>query len=306
MMTASQLNPLLGSLTGRTVVSVLQWGMAQLASHGIDEQRLNVELLLSHALDVRRETLYAMNDRILEVDEVDRFHQLLHRRICHEPVQYIMGEAEFMGISLRVNGHVLIPRPETEILVERTLSVLTSIHKDRIDILDIGTGSGNIPVALAVFAPHVSVTSIDVSAEALATAAVNLSRHNISSVVLVQADLFEEFLPEKQFDVIVSNPPYVSSEEFALLEPEVRDFEPTIATTDGGDGLRFIRRISELGAIKLHPGGWLLMEIAYDQSARVTEMLDTCGFSDIQLWNDYQDVPRIVQARLPHAIGAAR
>lgn len=287
----------------RTVLSVIQWGAAQLSTRGFEDARLNVELLLSHSLGTRAAGLHGILDRRVTSEEFDRFLQLLQRRLRHEPLQYITGEAEFMGITLSVNKQVLIPRPETELLVERALSIIKTIRKETIQVLDIGTGSGNIPIAIASFAPAVSVTSIDVSQGALETAARNAARHSISSVMFRHADVFAEFPPGQQFDVIVSNPPYISRDDFALLEPEVREFEPAIATTGGEDGLRFLRRISELSAGKLYAGGWLLMELSYDQSVEAVEILRNKGLSNVELFDDYQGIPRIIQAQVPISAG---
>jgi release factor glutamine methyltransferase len=171
------------------------------------------------------------------------------------------------------------------------------IGKENPDILDIGTGSGNIAVALASRLLHAGVTALDVSAEALAVAARNVERHHLSNIELLQADALSDFLPGKTFDLIVSNPPYISAAEFEQLQPEIRDFEPRIATTDDADGFRFIRRVSSVAAEKLSPGGWLLMEIAYNQSDTVQEIVSGLGFHGVEVFEDFAGIPRVVRGQ---------
>ncbi len=279
-----------------TVLSLLDWSARYLKERGYDEARLNVELLLSHVLSLKRIELYLNFDRPLTRDELARFKLFFQRRLRHEPLQYITGEAEFMGLKLFVDRSVLIPRPETELLVEKVLETIRASEQERIEVLDIGTGSGNISIALSHFAPNTHVTAIDVSADALRTAAVNVSRHGLSSVTLKEADIFSDFLPGERFDIIVSNPPYISEMEFQSLEPEIREFEPRVATCDSSDGYRFIRRICEIVDVKLCDGGTLFMEIAYDQSGATRSIVEASGLSDVELFNDYAGIPRVLRA----------
>ena len=282
-----------------TVATLLHEARVGLEARGFDDARVNAELMLAHVLGIRRNTLMTISGRILPGDAHGHFLRLYRRRLHHEPLQYILGKTEFMGIPLFVNGSVLIPRPETEILVEKALSIMSSMHKGQITVLDIGTGSGNIPIAIASFMPSASVESIEISAEALETAWRNVHRHGITTVALTRGDVFSEFLPGRRFDILVSNPPYISRDEFFTLEPEVREFEPRIATTDDGDGLRFVRRITEVALDKLHDGGWLLMELAYNQSAEAEDILRRAGFLGIEVFNDYGGIPRIIRGRRP-------
>lgn len=280
-----------------TVLSLLQSAMQHLSERGFEEARLHVELLLAHVLHCSRLQLYTNYDRPLSADELATFKAFLKRRLAHEPLQYILGTTEFMGIPLRVDRRVLIPRPETEQLVERAVHILGTMNKPRPEVLDIGTGSGNISIAIAKFAPHCVVTAIDVSSEALAVAQENAATNNIHTVTFVQADVFDDFLPHEQFDMIVSNPPYISADEFVLLTPEIRQFEPRIATTDEADGLRVIRRIAQVAQIKLYSGGHLLLEIAYNQGEAASEILRQAGLNGVEVYTDYAGQPRIVCAR---------
>ena len=280
-----------------TILSLIGWSADRLSSQGFEDSRLNAELLLAHVLRLSRVQLYTQYDRPLNQTELAAYKILFQRRLTHEPLQYILGEAEFMGLPLFVNPTVLIPRPETEQLVERSLEVLHVIDNQSPAVLDIGTGSGNIAIAIGIHCPNAAITAVDISASALETAARNVERHQIRNIKLVQADVFTNLLPAGRFDVIVSNPPYIAAAEFEMLQPEVRGFEPEIATTDGGDGLRFIRRISSFAVEKLNPGGCLLMEIAYNQSEEARNVVSARGLVDVDVLDDLSGIPRIIRGR---------
>ncbi len=280
-----------------TVLSLLQWATQYLADHGFDEARLHVELLLARVLSCSRLELYTSFDRPMTQEELARFKALLKRRVTHEPLQYILGETEFMGIRLAVDRRVLIPRPETESLVEKALEAMKTMPGRSIDVLDIGTGSGNIAIAVAKFEPRARVAAIDVSADALHLAESNARDNDAGTVEFFRASVFDEFLPGREFDVIISNPPYLSREEFPQVQPEVKDFEPRIATTDDADGLTFVRRIAEVSSQRLRRGGWLFLEIAYNQSAQAREILERADLCDVCVAEDFAGHPRIVSAR---------
>ena len=290
-------NQSLSSTRTWTILSLLEWSADHLSFRGFEDARLNAELLLAHVLGLSRLQLYTQHDRPVVQTELDAYRNLLRRRLNHEPIQYVLGETEFMGHSLLVTPDVLIPRPETEQLVERTLDAIRLMDLPEPRILDIGTGSGNIAIAIGLRVSRAVITSIDASPAALKIAAQNIERHRLNSITLLQADVFENPLPGQRFDAIVSNPPYISLAEFDSLQPEVRDFEPRVATTDGEDGFRFIRLISELSAEKLNAGGYLLMEIAYNQSYEAKAIVSTVGLIDVQVFNDLSGIPRIVQGR---------
>lgn len=281
-----------------TILSLLEWASGYLARRGFDEARLNVELLLAHVLGLRRLDLYLQFDRPLAPEERKAFRALFERRLKHEPLQYILGETEFMGMPIVLDRSVLIPRPETEVLVERALEILKEWGQPA-DVLDIGTGSGNIAVALAALIPLASITSVDASADALNLARLNVERHHLTNVTLVQGDVFGDLLSERSFDMIVTNPPYVSADEYAGLEPEVREYEPASAVTDGASGFRVISRIAELAPSRLRPGGKLLMEIGYGQADHARELLAAAGLVDIILVQDFARIPRVIEGRQP-------
>ena len=280
-----------------TILSLIEWGAHYLKERGFEDARLNIELLLSHILHLKRIALYTNFDRPLTAAELGKFKSVLQRRLNHEPVQYIIGETEFMGIPLYVDPSVLIPRPETEELVERALDWIKRLDLPWVEVLDIGTGSGNIPIALERFSSTAHITSIDVSAEALEVASRNVERHNSSRVTLQQLDVFTEIFPGRNFNVIIANPPYISAGEFQQLGPEVKDFEPPLATTDNGDGYRFLRRICEVAAKKLTAGGLLFMEVAYNQGVEARRIAAEAGLTDVEVFTDVAGNERMLQGR---------
>lgn len=278
-----------------TILSLINWATTYLQERGFDEARLNVELLLAGVLQIERIGLYTNFDRPLNEAELSGFKALFKRRLEHEPVQYILGETEFMGLPFWVSSAALIPRPETELLVERAVELLKQSHISNPAVLDIGTGSGNVAVATAALMPGAMVTSIDCSVQALELAAKNAERNGIQNVSFLSADVMHEFLLGVRFDVIVSNPPYVSLREYETLQPEVRTFEPRLAVTDEGDGYRFLERIINVAPEKLSSDGVLLCEIAYNQAERIREMLS--GWNDVRCIKDYSGIDRIIEAR---------
>jgi release factor glutamine methyltransferase len=282
-----------------TILSLIEWGTGYLSERGFDEARLTIELLLSHLLHLQRIHLYTNFDRPLSQDELAAFKTLLQRRLKHEPLQYIIGETEFMGLALWVDPSALIPRPETEELVERALQWIGDRAEAQVTVLDIGTGSGNIPIALEHHSPKTLITSIDVSPDALRLAERNSVRHSCSRITFLQASVFDDVLPDRKFDLLISNPPYISSEEFAGLQPEVREFEPRMATTDDADGLLFVRRICGMAMNKLQAGGAIFMEIAYNQGAAVGKIARSAGLLNVTIHMDLHGNDRILEGYRP-------
>ncbi len=282
-----------------TVLSLLEWADGYLKERSFGESRLNAELLLAHALGLPRLGLYLQFDRPLDPGELARFKSLILRRTAHEPVQYITGETDFMGLRLEVTPAALIPRPETEELVEEALRWLKDARRGEGAILEIGTGTGNIAIALGKFLPGAHVLSIEKSAEALALARRNLSRHALTNVELMEGDLFGGEFAGGEFDAVVSNPPYVPAREFTLLEPEVRDFEPSMATTDGADGLEFLRRIAPLARARLRPGGGMFVEIGYGQEQDARAIAAGAGLTDVDVKKDFAGIARILKGIAP-------
>ncbi len=284
-----------------TILAMMNWSSDYLSQKGFDESRLTAELLLSHALGCERISLYTHFDKPLTSDELVRFKSLLKRRLGHEPIQYILGETEFMGLRFRVDRRVLIPRPETEVLVESVIDFCKKSHSPVERILDVGTGSGNIAISLAHFLENVGVDSIDISPDALTVAENNIVRHHLEHrVQLFQLDFLQgaSMLDGQKYDILVSNPPYISAKEFHLLSKEIREYEPVIATTDYSDGTTFFTSLAGRAPSILHPGGSVFVEMAYNQSNIVRNIFNDAGYHDITITSDYGGNQRVLRARL--------
>jgi release factor glutamine methyltransferase len=269
-----------------------------LGRSGIENPRLNAERLLASVLKLDRVGLYLQFDKPLSSLERESFKALLKRRAVHEPLQYILGETEFMSFPFSVTRDVLIPRPETEILVERAVESCKSLGPVR--ILDIGTGSGCIAVSLAKMLPESAVDTADVASSALQLAKSNAERNGAGDRVrFIEADMragnFVNFV-SPPYDAVVSNPPYVSLAEWPNLPKDVRDFEPRTALCDEGDGLSFYRIIASKARTILSPGGKLFLEIGFGQKDSVLEILQSAGFTGIEAYPDLNGIDRVVKA----------
>jgi release factor glutamine methyltransferase len=248
-------------------------------------------ILLRHALDLSRVSLITQSERALSADEAQRFAALVQRRLDGEPIAYIIGQREFFGLPFEVNGAVLIPRPDTELLVELALDRLPPQGR----VLDMGTGSGAIAVALAHTRRDADVTALDVSDDALAVAQRNAAANGVR-VAFLRSDWYAALDGQPGFDVIASNPPYIASGDRHLSEGDLR-YEPTGALTDHADGLSALRIIIGGARQRLKPQGWLLMEHGYDQAAAVRELLVAQGYTDVQSWTDLAGIERVTGAR---------
>ena len=268
----------------------------KLRQAGIDDSSVEGEFLLCHALGIPRTQLYTELRRTLVLAEVNRLQEFIERRIHHEPIAYILKQCEFYGIDFYIDRRVLIPRPETELLVEKAIEYAARyFQKKSLSIADIGTGSGVIAVSLALALPQARIYATDISLPALEVAALNCHRHKVNNrVKLLQGNLLEP-LPEP-VDMIIANLPYVGDPELETLSPEILDFEPIIALAGGDDGLDRIRSL--LGQIpsKVCPEGCLLMEIGQGQAQTVTSLIN--GYfqeSTVELIPDLGGVDRVVK-----------
>jgi release factor glutamine methyltransferase len=276
-----------------TVLKLLRWTADYFSGRGIDAPRLTAELLLADTLDLDRVGLYVNFERPLQGDELAAFRERVKRRAGREPLAYILGHAEFWSLPLKVTPAVLIPRPDTELLVEAALPRLTAGPRQ---VLDIGTGSGALAIALAHECPACLVTAIDVSPAALAVALENAHLNRVADrIVLLQQDLVR--LPAGPFDLIVANPPYIPSGELATLMPEVRDFEPSLALDGGPDGLAADRAITAQAGTVLAAGGWLLVEVGAGQAAAVQALFAAVGLTDLFVSRDLAGIERVVGGR---------
>jgi release factor glutamine methyltransferase len=254
-----------------------------------ETSRLDAELLLAHTLGRQRIELYTDFDRPLNGEELDAYRRLVARRARHEPVAYILGEWGFRRLTLTVDARALIPRPETEVVVERCLAHLAGL--DAPSVLDVGTGSGAIALALADEHPSAHVTAIDVSTDALALARENAARTGLQ-IELLEHDL-RSGLPGGPYDLVVSNPPYVEPGDLDALMPDVRDYEPHLALVGSGATEGVAR--AALGALR--PGGWLVLEIGDGQAPATAALLAELGYADVVATPDLTSRDRVVEGR---------
>jgi len=276
-----------------TVLQAINLSTEYLERKGIESPRLNSELLLASILNCKRFDLYLKFDQPLKEEETNLYREYISRRGKHEPLQYITGKVEFYGLEFIVNSSVLIPRQETEILLETIINKYNM--KDNLKIFDVGAGSGNIPITLA---KHLNgkFVSIDISKDALKTAKDNAVLNNVDDKIdFIFKDIFDEArFPENEYDIVVANPPYVEVKEYSNLQEEIIAYEPRIAVTDENNGYSFYERITEVSAKCLKKGGRLFFEMAKGQSNRINNILQKNGFTNIEIIKDYQQIDRVI------------
>jgi len=273
------------------VKKALIWAIESLKGSGIENPQLDAEVLLSYVLDIDRTQLYLYPEAILNEEKSLLYKILTEKRQSHIPVSYLTGHREFMSLDFKVNENVLIPRPETEILVETVIKSSASHSK----VLDLGTGSGAIAVSLAKYIPDCFVLATDLSLESLKIAGENAVINGVDNRILfAQMDLFDAILPNYRLDYIVSNPPYIPTDDIEKLSDEVRKYEPITALDGGIDGLDIIRKILGNAFVLLKPSGRLAIEIGYGQSYNVIKIADDVGeYSDYSFVNDYAGIQRV-------------
>ena len=264
----------------------------------IENARLEAEILLCYLLKVEKIFLYVNPDKILSDEQITDYKNLIRRKINHEPTAYIIGHREFMDLNLIVTKDVLIPRPETEVLVETVIDKLNSVL-DMIKIADIGSGSGAITISLAKHLTNSFIDSVDISESALKIAGLNAEKYHLTErIAFYQGDLFSP-LTNKKYKAIVSNPPYIPSKIIDTLQVEVKNFEPRISLDGGNDGLDFYKRLINESPKYLTEDGFLAVEIGYDQAEAVKNLLEDSGhFKDIEIIKDLSKNDRVVVARI--------
>jgi release factor glutamine methyltransferase len=285
-----------------TCAESLRWGKTYLQACGIETAPLDAEVLLMHCLQWERTRLYCERDYQLTLDEEARFQAFVSRRGAHEPIAYLTGAREFWSLPLAVRPGVLIPRPETEWVVEAALRYAPHVLRlhQRCHVLDIGTGSGNIAIAVAASLPSVEVTAIDCSLDALTVARLNAhSCHVAERIHFVCGDLLNPFHPGcMRIDLLLSNPPYIASEEWLGLPPTVRCYEPRHALDGGSDGLLFYRRLFAEGAPYVAEHGIAIVEVGYRQADAVSRLLtQSQQWELLEIIRDYGGIERVVVAR---------
>lgn len=275
---------------------IYDYGRTALAEAGIVEAELDARLLLEYVCHTTRQDLLAHGDRIVDESNYQEYIRLIQGRQSRIPLQHLTKEQEFMGLRFFVNEHVLIPRQDTEILVEEVMRKL----QDGMRILDLCTGSGCILLSLLHYSNDCMGVGADISEKALMVARENAKRLESSDAEFVQSDLLAQV--KGRFDIIVSNPPYIESQEIAQLMAEVRDHEPMQALDGGADGLHFYRDIIACAGEYLVPGGWLFFEIGYEQADAVSTLLAAHSYQNIQVVKDYAGLDRVVYGSLTQSV----
>lgn len=293
------------------LLELLRKSTGYLEAAGIDDALSEAETLVFHAVSMDRLDAYIDNPEVKSADSA-KVKRLLQRRLKGEPVQYIIGHIKFLGLTIKVGKGVLIPRPETELLVEEAIKIVKSeelkvkgFEKNRSRIthpasrkyLDICTGSGCIALSLAREFPDAKVYGTDLSKEALAYAKKNAKANTIMNVRFAQGSLFEP-MKGKMFDIITANPPYIRRDEIETLQPEIRNWEPVAALDGGSDGMDFYRAILSSAGDFLNPGGCIFLELGYDQADAVQKIALAEGFREITVINDYAGIGRILRAKI--------
>lgn len=281
-----------------TVLEAIQKSADFLGKKGVESPRLNAELLLAHQLQLPRMKLYLNFERPLSAAETDGLRELIKRRATREPLQHIIGATSFCGCEIKVSRHALVPRSETELLAEQGWQFLSTLNPQPSTVLDFGTGTGCIAIALAVKCPAAKITALDVSADALALARQNAAQNNVAErLEFLQGDGLAALAGGSPFDLIISNPPYIAAAEIETLSPEVRDFDPRLALDGGADGLDFYRRLAREAGSLLKPNGKLMLEFGDGQAPAITAIFETEKWIVEAVKEDYSQRARFLIAR---------
>lgn len=273
-----------------TILEILKWTTDYFAKQQLENSRLNAEYIIAHALACKRFDLYLRFEEIVEEADRKKIREMILARAAHIPLQYVLGETEFYGYKFWVDKSVLIPRPETEYLVEKIISEIGTAHQ----ILDLGTGSGAIAITLKKELPQLQVSAVDISEAALKTAKKNAAENQVE-IDFILSDLFANC--NKKYDVIVSNPPYIPAAEYHALSAEIKDNEPKIALLAADEGLYYYQKILKQAAQYLKPNGKIYLEIGHDQAAKIKKIAENVGFSEIEIVKDLNEFDRIIRIK---------
>ena len=280
-----------------TVLEAIQKSTEFLSKKGVESPRLQTELLLAHLLKMPRMKLYLNFDRVLSAPETDGLREFIKRRGQREPLQHIVGSTSFCGYEITVSRHALIPRPETELLAEAGWKFLSTINSKPPTALDFGAGTGCIAIALAAKCPNAKITALDVSADALALAKQNALQNQVAErIEFLHGDGFAALTAKTQFDLLISNPPYIASAEIETLDPEVKDFDPRGALDGGADGLDFYRRLAVEAKPFLKVDGKIMLEFGDGQADDIKKILETEKWIVEAVQEDYSQRARILIA----------
>jgi release factor glutamine methyltransferase len=285
-----------------TVLEAIQRSTEFLQRKQVESPRLQAELLLAHVLKMPRLKLYLNFERALQPAEEQSMRELVQRRGKREPLQHLLGTVNFCGYELEVNRDVLIPRPETEHLAELSWTYLNGLPEGELRALDLGTGSGCLPIIIAVKCPKVILDTVDISAAASTVAKRNAEKHQVTARVhFLEGDLFQPLIKGQKYHLIVSNPPYIEATEIETLEPEVKDFDPRLALDGGADGLEFYRRLAAEGKAWLASGGRMMAEFGEGQGPAIQKIFEDNGWTVHALEKDLSGRERFVIASLRSA-----
>ncbi len=275
------------------LLDIIHWGENLLVSNGFKNVRQEIEWMLCDLLKIDRSDIYLKINSKISKRNISKLKKWINQRLKNKPLQYITGKTEFYGHQISVSPDVLIPRPETERLVDIAIDTIKNLSKPK--ILEVGTGSGCISIALGSAKKDANILSLDVSDSALEIAKINTKKNNISNIKFLKLD-FLESIPKGQYDLIISNPPYISKNEMKEIMLDVKEFEPKIALTDNNDGLEFYRRFSNKAKKMINEKGSLILEVGIgSHPIRVREIFHSSGFNKIDLISDYNGDPRVIK-----------
>ncbi len=278
------------------MIDILKWGEDYFHTKGFESPKQEIEWLLCDVLNYKRIDLYVQFEQPISQNELTQLKGWIKRRVDREPLQYITGTTEFYGHKIKVNPHVLIPRPETERLVDVALHCIGNMTSP--NILEIGTGSGCIPIAIAGEKPDANITAIDISADALNVAKENAQFNQMSHIQFLEIDFFTS-MPDGTFDLMVSNPPYIPKNEMNETMVEVREHEPRVALTDEKDGLSFYQRIATEAKSIINPGGWIVLEVGLgSHPGKVKDIFQKAGFNSLELIQDFNSDERVLKIQI--------
>ncbi len=264
-----------------------------LKENNFDTYSLDVEVLLMNVTGFSKIQLYLNTDYTLKTEEYEKFKKFFNRRLKNEPIAYIIEKCEFMGMDFLLNNHTLIPRPDTEILVEKAIEIINKNNFN--NALDIGTGSGAIAISLAKYC-NINVTALDINNEAIEMAKKNADINNVQNIEFIQSDIFEKI--NNKYDIIVSNPPYIKTKDIKTLEKNVKDYEPILALDGGKSGLIFYEKITNNAIKYLNKNGYLMFEIGYDQAKDVKNIMENNNFYNITVLKDLSGLDRVIFANI--------
>jgi release factor glutamine methyltransferase len=278
------------------VIDILNWGEDYFKSKGFESPKKEIEWLLCDLLNYKRIDLYVQFEQPIHRPQLKQLKEWIKRRIGREPLQYITGKTEFYGHKFNITTDVLIPRPETERVVDVALYSIGNIKTPK--VLEVGSGSGCIAIAMGAERNDALIESVDVSETAITQAEKNADLNELSNIDFKVMDFLKE-IPEGRFDLLVSNPPYIPEKEMSETMPEVHQYEPKIALTDEGDGLTFYRRFAEVGKSLIKPGGWMVLEVGLgEHPSKAVDIFQSAGYTQLELIPDYNSDERVLKIQI--------